>query len=396
MNFSLRRATALPAMAMALALANFVGTAGAAPLVNLNGLGYVQYGDGQSYSLPFAIIDQCGGTASGCQYSVDSTPGAIKNLVVLATGADGAPLLTNFSGMDDAYSTPSGVSGSIFFSPSASTNNGVSPVVINNNPNTWDSSLLALKTFLAGGQLVTFFNNNQTNSGGSATQSLAAWAQISITDAGGAVVGVYDFTNRNSKYDVFTNGGGGTFLGDVTTYTSAGIGNPIAGNNTNTDYVLSGGAICRNVFGIPVPCGSLGALAPVAHNLGADHAAYAILFPELNAQLTTLFAGQSDAVLAQYTLHADVRLGCDPSITGGAITSICTGNDPTVPYGRSLNNGYEQIFIAAASPLGCAPTDPTCNPVPVPEPGTLLLVSLAMFALPLVHGRRKMGQIQPA
>ncbi len=63
----------------------------AAPLVNLAGLQYVTYGDAQTYSLPFAIIDQCGGTAAGCQFSVDSTPGAIKDLVVVATGVNGGP-----------------------------------------------------------------------------------------------------------------------------------------------------------------------------------------------------------------------------------------------------------------------------------------------------------------
>ena len=362
-------------------------TALAAPLVNLAGLQYVTYGDAQTYSLPFAIIDQCGGSASGCQFSVASTPGSIKDLVVVATGAGGAPLVNNFVGMDNAYATPSGTSGSIFFRPNAATDQGSQGTINNNGANTWDASLASLKTFLAGNQLVTFFNNNQTNSGGASTQSLAAWAQVSITNAAGGVIGVYDLTNQNSAYKLFTEGGGGTFLGNPGAYTSGGIGNPIAGTNTATDYVLSGGALCRQA-GVPVSCSLPHNEGPVAHNLGADHAAYAILFPELNAQLSTLFGSLNPADLGAYTFHIDARLGCDPAINN--IAGVCTGDGLTVPFGRSLNNGYEQIFIGSASPVGCAPTDPTCNPT-VPEPGTVFLLGVALFGLAAPHLRRRFG-----
>ena len=359
----------------------------AAPLVNLAGLQYVTLGDAQTYSLPFAIIDKCGGSAAGCQFSVDSTPGAIKDLVVVATGASGAPLVNNFAGMDNAYATPTGVSGSAFFRPDATTNQGSQGTINNNGANTWDASLAALKTFLAGNQLVTFFNNNQTSSGGASTQSLAAWAQVSITNATGGVIGVYDLTNQNSAYKLFTEGGGGTFLGNPGAYTSGGIGNPIVGTNAATDYVLSGGALCRQA-GVPVSCSAPHDEGPVAHNLGADHAAYAILFPELNAQLSTLFGSLSVADLGAYTFHIDARLGCDPTITN--IAGVCTGNGTTVPFGRSLNNGFEQIFIGSASPVGCAPTDPTCNPT-VPEPGTVFLLGVALFGLAAPYLRRRIS-----
>ncbi len=298
-------------------------TALAAPLVNLAGVQYVTYGDAQVYSLPFAIIDKCGGTAAGCQYSISSTPGAIQDLVVVATGTSSNNAVTNFAGMDNAYSTPLGGGPSFFRpDPSPSINNGFQGTINNNGANTWDSSLAALKTFLAGNQLVTFFNNNQTNSGGESTQSLAGWAQVSITNASGGLIGVYDLTNQNSAYKLFTEGGGGTFMGP-TTYTSAGLGNPIAGTNAATDYVLSGGAVCRQA-GVPVSCSAPHNEGPVAHNLGADHAAVAILFPELNAQLSTLFNTLSSADLGAYTFHVDARLGCDPTITN--IAGVCEGN----------------------------------------------------------------------
>lgn len=136
---------------------------------------------------------------------------------------------------------------------------------------------------------MVFFNNNQVNSGAGSLQSLAAWGQIWITNSAGNLVAnsVYDFSNSKGKYDLFTRGGGGTFMGDLTGYTSAGIGVPLAGNNASTDYVLSGGAICRNA-GVPVLCSAPHDEQENHRNLGANNAAYAILVPELALQLNGL------------------------------------------------------------------------------------------------------------
>ncbi len=380
--------TSLRLSALLLGLSAVSGTAFANPIVNLNGQNYVQYGDAQSYSLPTLINTQCGGNASSCQYSVDSTPGAIKNLIVMATGTESGPATSNVSGMDDAYSTPSGINGSTYFQNDSFTNRGFTGTINNNWDNTWDASLASLQNFLGGEQMVFFFNNNQINAQ-QTTQSLAGWAQISITNAAGTVMGVWDLTNRSlntlnqpGAYALFTEGGGGNFNGDVTTYTSAGLGDPVAGTNTATDYVLSGGAICYTIGGAPINCDSEFAVGqPVNHNLGADHAAYAILFPELNAFLSALFLA-NPADLADWTFHADVRLGCDPDITD---LTICASE--SLDWGRDLNNGYEQLFIGTASILGCLPNDPTCNPIP--EPGTLSLLGLALAALGVTHYRRR-------
>lgn len=358
----------------------FMATASADPMVNLAGQLYVQYGDAQSYSLPTAALG-CP-VQNNCQFNVKSTPGQIQDLIVMATGAGGAGVTTNAAGMDNAYATPSGNGGAPYFSTAVSPNNGTNGTVANNGANTWDASLSALKSFLVTDQMVFMFNNNQTNQFQGATQSLAGWAMVWITNGAGQTVGLWELSNMGGKYDLFTQGGGGNFMGDVTTYASDGSG-PLAGDNNGTDYVLSGGAICY-LLGAPVSCDTPGAGQPVNHNLGADQVAYAILFPEMNAMMDTLFGSLSDAQLAQYTFHADVRLGCDAATAA----DNCTGSN-TVKYGRDLDNGYEQLFIGKAARLGCQPGDPTCNPVDVAEPGSLALMGLALIAFGLVRRRQR-------
>lgn len=376
-----------------------------AATVDLTGLGFVQYGDAQSYSLPIANY-QYGFNTNNGPFAIPSTPGQISDLVVLATGSSGQPVVNNFSGMDNAYATPSGVSGSTWFSANGTTYQGTLGTVANNGANTWDSSLSALKSFLGGQQMVVFFNNNQVNSGDTSLQSLAAWSRIWITDNGGNVVSnsTFEFTNRASPYNLVTQGGGGTFLGAVTTYTAPGSGagdpthtNPTGAAPNGTDYVLSGGSICV-VTGpalpvpVPAPCGSNPAdfggttiSSAINHNLGADHAAYALLFPELNALLNGLFS-LNDSLLADYTMHVDIRLGCQDSTANWMQCGIFNG------WGDSLNNGYEQIFLGTALVGQCPPTNPQCNPT-IPEPGSLALAGVGLAVLAEVIRRRR--QLKP-
>lgn len=87
-----------------------------AATVDLTGLGYVQYGDAQSYSMPIANY-QFGFNTNTGPYAIDSTPGQISALTVLGTRSEGVPVTTNFSEMDKAYSTPSGSAAPRFSMP---------------------------------------------------------------------------------------------------------------------------------------------------------------------------------------------------------------------------------------------------------------------------------------
>jgi len=380
-----------------------LGVHAQAATINLGGLNWVTYGDGNSYSLPIANLQYGFNTNTG-PYAIDSTPGQIKDLTVLATGVSGQGVTTNTPGIDNAYATPNGVGGATYFysntgtlTPNLPNDNGPTSF---NGANTWDASVTSLLNFLDGDQMVFFFNNNQVNSGDSSNQELAAWARIWITDNTGAVVpdSTFEFTNNNGKYDIVTNGGGGTFLGNPSSYTApgAGPGNPDAVAAASTDFVLAGGQLCvayvpgdSSVAPIPVPCGSSfpgrTVSGAINHNLGADHAAYAVLFPELNAKLAALDADPtiSDANLALYTLHFDGRFGC----TGDGVVNPWMSSALANNHGTCLNNGYEQIFMGTATNLTINPTDGGGGAA-VPEPATLALVGISLIGMAAIRRRR--------
>lgn len=342
-----------------LAVSAIVGAGLAGPAqaaLNLSGASYVTYDDANSYALQVNGVI-AGSTGPGSPFYVNSSPGAIQDLIVVATGVNGGPATTNVAGMDNALSTPSGVSGSNFFG-------GI-----------WNSTLAAFKGFLGIENPLFFFNNNQVNSGASTNQQVAVWAQVSLTGTGQNTQ-YLTFSNLQSRYALFTEGGGGVFNGTAGGFsfgginaTAASLPDPFAGTNARTDYVLSGGAICLTATKVPVSCTNpLAVGGAINNNLGANQAAYALDAPALN----TFLAGWSSA--SGYTdIHVELRFGCDPATAGGGVAGV--GNC----IGRDANNGFEQLFIGTTANVTQV----------VPEPGMLGLLALGMLGLAATARRRK-------
>lgn len=299
-----------------------------------NGLS-LQNGDFQVYSLPF-LDNLFGG------FSVDSTPGQIKDGIVIFTGANGNPVTTNFAGMDNAFETPSGAGDPNYFlmgdpavakfaDPSGGPTSGT------DFANRWDADVSAVRSFLSqqgGGDLVLFFNLNDTNGRGTAldfSQDQLGWAQFDLIDADGILpTRTFYLSSQDDRFGVSTPtdelaaGLAASALGAPnpnTTSNPDGTANQGAGD-TDTDidpqWTYIHGIITVDAsnnflhFGPVQPTDPAGA-STINQNLGADEAAFAIFNQELSDLINDPLSGYE-------TLSIDARLS-------------------------RINNGYEQLFI---------------------------------------------------
>lgn len=348
-----------------LAIASIVSTSTLAQ-INLANLPYVTYGDGTSYSLPISEFLGC----TTCE--VMAGPGQIAVFAKLGLGADGQ-LPNSIPGMDDAFETPepNNIDG---FRMSAA--NEPTPTFTGDRPGWWDSTLAALssKLDLLKNSIVFFFANNETGQ----DDHLAAYAKVELTGPDGSL-GIFELTNDFNKdgvapYGAFLSGGG--IPSDVNplayqSYTS-GVGDqtPVV-----ADFLQSGGEVCIPTGPMTQEC--------FQHNLGGDRAAYAVVFPELDALIAGVLA-LPNVNLENYVLHVEYRLGCgtedntaqgSPSFprvdgSGPPGTTECDGN-------YALNGGAEKVFLGTQ-----------LLPGQVPEPSSLLLACLGLLGL-ICTARRK-------
>jgi hypothetical protein len=274
--------------------------------------------------------------------TVQSSPGQIKDGIVLYTGASGTGVTTNLAGMDGAFSAPSGKNKNdpTFTSTKAGTDPGGTGEFAG-DVQSWDSTLAAFIGFLntQGGTPIFFFNQNQENSGdpsagcpGATTaQDVCVYGMLTLVDLDDAT------KNRVFELEAPTTlfSGGPQPTDDIATLPQ--------------ELILARGAVCLDAVGNEVACDGSQAVGPVNHNLGANEAAYAAFSTVLNGLLATCQAQ-------------------------GVNTANCPWDSLSIRFDLGgLNNGFEQLFILTSEFV--------IPPPPVPVPATLLLLGSGLVGL---------------
>lgn len=332
----------------ALALAGVCGAASAALIdptdPNLAPF-TLEYGDFSVISLQFA--DTALGTSA---YYVPSSPGQIRNDVVVGTGAGGTFANDGTGSMDAPYATPTDAHDYNYFQTGdaiSSPDPGGAGQFAGDTANTWDASLSDLNAALNGAPAVFYFNLNETGTTGTlAGTDLLMWAKVSLIDNSG-VLDPISFYLAGSPFD----SGAGVVQSKLYGGPVANPGDPgYSAADPRWTYVHGDICVSGSTF---IHYGSCTNSDPagaqtIDQNLGANQAAFAGYNLELDRFIQNPCVNFGEAASCYTTMQIDWRMS-------------------------QLNNGYEQLFIAST---GSPPPS-----VPEPNGGPLMLLGLGLLSL---------------
>lgn len=348
------------ATALALTLVGAMPIVARAATVDLSTSGWVTYGDANSYALNVNGLN------------VSAATGQLIGVAKLGINSQNG---NSTPGMDDAFDTPTANTVEGFRMSSANEPGGAVSQGAWDRVAWWDSTLNAVSSLLdlTKNSMVFFFANNETGN----TPDLAGWARIELTQiSNNALLGRFDLTNDPTHQGLVGYGppptGGGVVLGSPSAYTSNGAA-PVV-----SDFIDSGNDVCT-LNGQLVSCQTPG--ATVYHeNLGANNAAYAIVFPELDKLIQDLVSAGKD--LNDYAIHVDYRLGCGPELTADGLNSFPTvtakNGKVSCAENYALNGGDEKVFIGTQ----------LAQINRIPEPSSVFLAALALLGLGVVRRRQ--------
>lgn len=358
-------------------LAALAGATSAGPLVwdgSLptagNPLTSQQYQDFTIYSLNYLSNLAAQNTTVGspfygmlpsATYNVDSSPGSLHDKVVVVTG-NGGQVSNNTdtcgaTGCDNSYNYP----------PSTATffNSMTTPepsVAVPGEPtrSTWTAQASALRSYLGGQDMVFMFNLNEDNGGDANTldgQSLLVAARVQLTDA---------FGNVLRSFYVGANNAIGLPQTAAQRWLSDGAPDPAQGPTTVLDTNSPNGFISTDPRWAYVH----GAISVDATN-GAFLAMGDCVFTQLsNCKTINQNLGANDVAFSAFNQELS-------DLIGDANSGVAFMNVDLLTSGQS--NGFEQLFIMAAN-----------IPDEVPEPGSLLLVGIALAGIAASRGRRNL------
>ena len=236
------------------------------------------FGDFFSYSMHLEnclFTNPCDNNVNNSSdpFFIQAATGQTGNLAVLYQH----PAETNFPSpfgnnqADNSYATPTGKATSFSTTTSDPTNGPLA-----GDGNSWDVTLTALQTYLAGHDLVYLLSNNQV---GGAGTDLLVWGRVTLIDtdpAGGINAPIcFDLTNTQNPSPL--------------SYTAANCSAaPTEPSGSSTgDFVSVLGRFCINsVTGAVVPCDdpafATNRIGPFNSNVGNNAFDFAVFSPELN------------------------------------------------------------------------------------------------------------------